>query len=73
MGVRVSDAPNERYFTSNRLAADQVPAAPDTSLARARHYMRMVGSALVVNCDAGTVWLTVNGAEKVCELSIWIV
>jgi hypothetical protein len=52
-----------RYFTSNRRALDQAPGVPDGSTARTLHHMRVVGSVLVENVEAVTVWLTV-GDEK---------
>jgi len=45
-----------------------VPAA---LTARTRHQCWRLASVPAVNCDAVTVWLTTNGAEKVLELSTW--
>ncbi|MND04261.1 hypothetical protein D3C83_244530 [compost metagenome] len=38
-------------FTSKRLAADQLPGAPEAEMARTRHHILIVGSVLVVNCE----------------------
>jgi hypothetical protein len=53
------------YLTSNLLLDDHVPAVPEASFARMRNHIRVVGSALVVNCDAVVAWLTTNGAANV--------
>jgi hypothetical protein len=34
---------------------------PDALFARTRHHIVLVGSTLVLNCDAVTVWFTING------------
>src|SRR5262245_62066260 len=65
--------PVGQFLSSNRLAPDQEPGLPLASLARTRHHIRVVGSVLLVNCDAVTVWSTVNGAANVSELSTWMV
>jgi hypothetical protein len=65
--------PRRGYFTSKRLAEDQLPGAPEAPLARARHHMVVTGSVLVLNWEAVTFWFTVSGAAKVFESSIWIV
>jgi hypothetical protein len=60
-------------LSSKRLAPDQVPGLPLPSLARTRHHIRVVGSVPVVNCEAVTVWSTVNGAANVSVVSTWMV
>ena len=60
-------------FNSNRPTADHAPAAPVELFARTRHHILVVGSVLVVNRETATGWSTVNGAENVSVLSIWIV
>lgn len=59
------------YLTSNRRADDQAPGVPDASTARTLHHMRVVGSVLVENVEADTVWLT-TGDEKPLWSSIWM-
>ena len=60
-------------FTSKRLAGDQLPGVPEAELARTRNHILIVGSVLVVNCETVVFWLTICGAAKVSESSIWIV
>ena len=60
-------------FTSNRLIDDQLPGAPDAEFARTRHHILVVGSVLVVNCDAVVFTFTTCGAANDSSLSIWIV
>ena len=60
-------------FTSKRLAADQLPAAPEDELARTRHHIVVVGSVPVVNCETVVVWFTICGVANELSLSIWIV
>ena len=55
---------SRQFFTSNRRAADQVPALPEALFARARHHIVSVGRVLLLNCDAVTLRLTM-GDEKV--------
>jgi hypothetical protein len=43
------------FFISNRRDVDQVPVFPEASLARARHHRVLVGSVLVLNCEAVSV------------------
>jgi hypothetical protein len=59
-------------FTSKRLLDDQLPGVPEAELARTRHHILIVGSVLVVNCDA-VVFAFTSGEEKVSASSIWIV
>jgi hypothetical protein len=60
-------------LTSKRRIEDHEPGLPAASLARARHHIVAVGSVLVVNCEAVTVWFTVSGAVNLSEVAIWIV
>ena len=53
--------------------ADQLPGLPEASFARARHHMVFIGSVLLLNCDAVTVWFAMNGDANVFESSIWMV
>ena len=53
--ARATSAEQSRqFFTSNRRAADQVPALPEALFARARHHIVSVGRVLLLNCDAVT-------------------
>lgn len=52
---------------------DQLPALPDASFARARHHIVFIGSVLLLNCDAVTVWFTMSGEGNVFESSISMV
>lgn len=61
------------YLTSNRLAADHVPAVPALELARTRHHMVRMGSVLVDSCETVTFWPSSSGAGKLLLSSIWIV
>ena len=45
--------------------ADQLPGLPEASFARARHHMVFIGSVPLLNCDAVTVWFTMNGVRVV--------
>lgn len=60
-------------FTSNRLAADQLPGVPEDELARTRHHILVVGSVLVVKSEAVVSAFTTSGVVNVSESSIWIV
>jgi len=44
-----------QFFTSNRRAADHVPAVPHVLVARTRHHIVFVGNVLLLNCDAVTL------------------
>ena len=39
-------------FTSKRLIDDQLPGVPEAEFARTRNHILVVGSVLVVNCEA---------------------
>ena len=60
-------------FTSKRLIDDQLPGVPEAELARTRNHILVVGSVLVVNCEAVVFWFTSCGVAKDSSLSIWIV
>ena len=62
-----------QFFTSNRRMADQLPALPEVSFARARHHIVFIGSVLLLNCDVVTIWFTMSGEENVFESSTWMV
>ena len=40
---------------------DHVPGLPDASLPCARHHILNVGNVLVLNCEAVTLWFTIQG------------
>src|SRR5262245_31464578 len=65
--------PAAQFLGSSRRAPDHEPGLPLPSLARTRHHIRVVGRVLLVNCDAVTVWSTVNGAANESVLSTWMV
>jgi hypothetical protein len=60
-------------FTSKRLTDDQLPGVPEAEFARTRHHILVVGSVLVVNCEAVVFRFTTCGVAKDSSLSIWIV
>ena len=57
-------------FTSKRLIDDQLPAVPEAEFARTRHHILVVGSVLVVNCEAVVFWFTTCGVANDSSLSI---
>ena len=52
--------------------AENGPNTPAELSARTRHHRRCAGRPPIVACDAATIWLAVNGAEIVEEVSTWI-
>jgi hypothetical protein len=64
---------NSHCFTSKRLIDDQLPGVPEAEFARTRHHILVVGSVLVVNCEALVFTFTTCGVAKDSSLSIWIV
>ena len=60
-------------FTSKRLIGDQLPGVPEAELARTRHHILIVGSVLVVNCEAVVFTFTTCGVAKDSSSSIWMV
>ena len=56
----------------NRRELENGPATPAELNARTRQKSRCAGRPVIVACDTLTIWLSVSGALKFCELSICI-
>jgi len=56
----------------NRRELENGPATSAELNARTRQKSRCAGRPVIVACDTLTFWLSVSGAVKFCELSIWI-
>ena len=56
----------------NRRELEKGPAAPAELKPRTRQKSRCAGSPVIVACDTLTFWLSVSGALKFFESSIWI-
>lgn len=56
----------------NRRELEKGPATPAELNARTRQKSRCCGRPVIVACDTLTIWLSVSGWLKFCELSICI-